>query len=113
MTSVCAVLCSGTAFDAQKQFLANVQDAISSPVDLPSGISHNQDVLQYARFDVNFSFGTRLYMAPSGMLLRIGHVEGYKNNIVITTAARSHGHDKAVEQLQDAQVEWSLRGLAC
>ena len=27
------ILGSGTAFDAQKQFLANVEDAINSPVD--------------------------------------------------------------------------------
>ena len=43
------ILGAGTAFDAQKQFLANVEDAISSPVDLPSAISRYQDVLQYAR----------------------------------------------------------------
>ena len=28
------ILGTGTAFDAQKQFLANVEDAINSPVDL-------------------------------------------------------------------------------
>ena len=30
------ILGTGTAFDAQKQFLANIEDAINSPVDLPS-----------------------------------------------------------------------------
>ena len=59
------ILGAGTAFDAQKQFLANVEDAISSPVDLPSAIRLYQDVLQYARSEVNFSFGTGLYMSPS------------------------------------------------
>ena len=85
------ILGAGTAFDAQKQFLANVEDAISSPVDLPSAINLYQDVLQYARSEVNFSFGTGLYMAPGDMLLRVGDVAGYNNLIVIATDEQSLG----------------------
>ena len=85
------ILGAGTAFDAQKQFQANVEDAISSSVDLPSAIGRYQDALQYARFVVNFSFGTGLYMAPSKMLLRVGKVTGYNNEIVIATDAQSLG----------------------
>ena len=40
------ILGTGTAFDAQKQFLANVEDAINSPVDLPSQISRYQNTLK-------------------------------------------------------------------
>ena len=81
------VIGEGTAFDAQKQFLADIEDAISSPVDLPSAIKRYQDVLRYAGSQVDFVFGIGLYMAPSDMLLRIGQVEGYNNEIVI---AKSH-----------------------
>ena len=85
------ILGSGTAFDAQKQFLADIEDAIASPVDLPSAISRYQNVLQYARSEVNFSFGTGLYMAPSNMLLRVGNVAGYNNLIIIATDTQSLG----------------------
>ena len=87
------ILGTGTAFDAQKQFLANLEDAISSPVDLSSAISLYQDVLQYAGSEVNYAFGIGLYMAPSDMLLRIGRVAvaGYNNEIVITTESRTLG----------------------
>ncbi len=85
------ILGTGTAFDVQKQFLANIEDAISSPVDLPSAISRYQDVLQYARSEVNFSFGVSLYMAPSNMLLRVGNVAGYDNLIIVATGAQSLG----------------------
>ena len=85
------ILGAGTAFDVQKQFLANVEDAISSPVDLPSAISRYQDVLQYARTEVNYSFGAGLYMAPSDMLLRVGNVAGFNNLIVIATEAQILG----------------------
>ena len=59
------------AFDAQKNFLANLEDAISSPVGLPSAIKRYQDVLHYAGSTVNVVFGIGLYMAPSGLLPRI------------------------------------------
>ena len=65
------ILGTGTAFDVQKQFLENVEDAILSPVDLPSAISRYQDVLKYAGSEVNYVFGIGLYMAPGDMLLRI------------------------------------------
>ncbi|KAI0218561.1 hypothetical protein LSAT2_029756, partial [Lamellibrachia satsuma] len=42
------ILGTCTAFGTQKQFLANIEDAISSPVDLPSAVKRYQDVLQYA-----------------------------------------------------------------
>ena len=64
-----AILGTGTSFDAQKQFLANVEDAISSP-----------------------AFGTGLYMAPSDMRLHIGTaIAGYNNQIIIAPAGQPLG----------------------
>ena len=48
------ILGTGTAFDAQKQFLANIEDAINSPVDLPSQTARYQNTLKYARSKVDF-----------------------------------------------------------
>ena len=50
------ILGSGTSSDAQKQFLANVEDAISSPVDIPSAIEWYQSVLQNASSKVDYTF---------------------------------------------------------
>ena len=77
------ILGTGTAFDAQKQFLANIEDAINSPVDLPSQIARYQSTLKYARSKVDFVCGTGLYMSPSNMELRIGTIQDYNNKIVI------------------------------
>lgn len=90
------ILGSGTAFDAQKQFLANLEDAIASPVDLPSAIKRYQDVLQYAGSKVDFVFGIGLYMAPSDMLLRIGNVAGYNNEIVVATDNQKLGVNSGI-----------------
>ena len=40
------ILGTGTAFDAQKQFLVVVEDAIASPVDLPTAIERYQKVYE-------------------------------------------------------------------
>ena len=85
------ILGSGTAFDAQKQFLANVKDAINSPVDLPSQIARYQNTLKYARSKVDFVFGIGLYMSPSNMELRIGTIQDYNNEIIVATDAQGLG----------------------
>ena len=79
------ILGVGSAFDAQKQFLANTKDAIQSPVDLPSQITRYQNALKYARTKVDYVFGFGLYMAPSNMELRIGTIQGYNNKIILST----------------------------
>lgn len=85
------ILTIGTGFDAQKQFLSNVQDAINSPVDLPNQISRYQDVLKYARSKLDFIYGLGLYMSPSDMTLQIGTIVGYNNKIIIATDEQTLG----------------------
>lgn len=85
------VLGTGTSFDAQKQFLADVEDAISSPVDIPSAIDRYQSVLQNASSQVDYCFGAGLYMAPSDMRLRVGKIAGYNNKIVIAPVGQPLG----------------------
>ena len=86
-----AILGVGTSFDAQKQFQANLEDAISSPTDLPSAIERYQSVLQYASSKVNYAFGVGLYMAPSDMRLHIGTIAGYNNKVVIAPSGQPLG----------------------
>ena len=79
------ILGIGSAFDAQKQFLANVENGIQRSIDLPSQITRYQNTLKYARSKVDYVFGLGLYMAPSNMELRIGTIEGYNNKIILST----------------------------
>ena len=77
------VVKSGTRFDAQKQFLANLEDAINSPVDLPGSIARYQSTLKYARSKVDYAVGYGLYMLPSDLQLLVGTRANYNNEIVI------------------------------
>ena len=68
------ILKTGTGFDAQKQCLADIEDAIASPVDIPSSISRYQKTLQYASTPLDIVFGIGLYLSPSDMALHPGNI---------------------------------------
>ena len=86
------ILKTGTGFDAQKQFLANIEDAIASPVDIPSSIARYQKTLQYASTPLDFVFGIGLYLLPSDMALHPGNMQGYNNEIQIAGSDAAIGH---------------------
>ena len=98
-----SILGIGKAFDAQKQFLANVEDVINSEVDLPSSIERYQLVLQYARSKVDFVVGSGSYMMPSDMDLYIGTINGYNNLITIATDDLQLGHNDTINEEQQIQ----------
>ena len=91
------ILKAGTGFDAQKQFLANVEDAIASPVDIPSSLARYQKTLQYASTPLDFVFGLGLYLAPSDMTLHPGNVQGY-NEIVIVGSEAAIVHNLGINE---------------
>ena len=98
-----SILGTGKAFDAQKQFLANVEDVINSEVDLPSSIERYQSTLQYARSKVDFVVGLGLYMIPSDMDLYIGTINGYNNLITIASDDLQLGHNDTINEEQQIQ----------
>ena len=51
------ILKTGAGFDGQKQFLADIEDAIASPVDIPSSIARYQKTLQYASTPLDSCLG--------------------------------------------------------
>ena len=92
------------AFDTQKQFLANVEDAINSAVDLPDSIDRYQKTLQYARSKLNFVVGHGLYMLPSNMEVQIGTLNGYNNLIQIATDDMPLGYNSEVNVESPSEI---------
>ena len=85
------ILGTGAAVYARKHFLVLVENVIKSPVDIPSAIMRYQEAMQHARSKAGFSFGEGLYLAPGDMLLRVGKIAGYNNEIIIATSAQHLG----------------------
>jgi len=87
------ILGSGTAFTAQKRFLANISAAIEQAEE--TSVTKYQSVLQYARGKLDFVVGEQLYMCPSDMTLTLlsAHISGYNNEILVATKDMSPGQN--------------------
>ena len=94
------ILKTGTGFDAQKQLLANLEDAIALPADIPSGIASYQKMLQYASTPLDYVCGVRLYRMPSDMALYPGNVQGYNNLIQIVGSDVVIGHNLGINEVE-------------
>ena len=88
------ILGSGTAFTAQKRFLANISAAIEQAEE--TSVTKYQSVLQYACGKLDFVIGEQLYMCPSDMTLTAlsAHISGYNNEILVATQAMSPGQNR-------------------
>ena len=108
------ILKSGTGCDAQKQFLANIEDAIASPVDIPSSIARYQKTLQYASTPLDFVFGIGLYLSPSDMALHPGNVQGYNNEIQIAGSDAAIGNNPGINEVESinptSEVDKAFQG---
>jgi len=87
------ILGSGTAFTAQKAFLANTSAAIQQAGE--TSVTKYQSVLQYARGKLDFVIGEQLYMCPSDMTLTLlsAHISGYNNEILVATKDMAPGQN--------------------
>ena len=109
-----SILGTGADFRAQTQFKTNVETSITAPVDLEAAIIRYEDVVQNASSELNFSFGEGLVMAPGDLLLRIGKIVGYNNNIIIATSAQHLGLNKGLNKdaaPRDAANDTGEKGL--
>ena len=78
--------------------MANVEDAVASPIDIPSSIARYQKTLQYASSPLDMVFGIGLYLSPSDMELQPGNVKGYNNEVVIAGSDAVIGHNPGINE---------------
>ena len=94
------ILKTGTGFDAQKQFLADIKAAIAPPVDIPSSTCRHEKTLQYASTSLDFVFGIGLCLTPSDMALHPGNIQGYNNEIQIAGSDAAIGHNPGINKVE-------------
>ena len=99
------ILKTGTEFGAQKEFLADIEDAIASPVDIPRSISRYQKTLQYASTPLDFVFGIGIYLSPSDMGLHPDNIQGYNKEIQIAGSDAAIGHNPGINEAEPIASE--------
>ena len=98
------ILKAGTGFDAKKQFLALIEDAIALPVDILTSISRYQKVLQDASSPLNCVYGRGLNFSPSNIMLAIGNALGYYNLIQVAISDTHFGHNPGINKSESLQT---------
>ena len=77
----------GTSLDAQAQFKVLLEDSINQErnLSLPEAIKRYEDAITDTKCRLNFAVAPDLYMIPANMVLKMGTVAGYNNNITVAT----------------------------
>ena len=73
----------GTQLDAQKQFLKLLEDSIQQHADIPTSIARYQKAISETHVRLDYVIAPGLYIISSNMILEIGKIEHYNNNILI------------------------------
>ena len=88
----------GTSLDAQAQFLVLLDDCINQAnnLSLPDMIKRYEDSITATKKRLDYAIGPDLYMIPSDMILNVGTVEGYNNNVTVATRNMKFGVNPTV-----------------
>lgn len=90
---------SGTSPDAQKQFIKNLYDSIYADLAIPDSIERYQNAVNNSHVKLDFAIGSGLYMIPSDLVMKIGSLDNYNNNILIATDNMAFGVNNINNQL--------------
>ena len=82
---------TGPSFDAQKQFIALLEDSIRGTNSIPDSINRYQNAITKSGVRLDYAIGPNLYLIPSDMIMKMGSVVNYNNNIKIASDDLSFG----------------------
>ena len=81
----------GTELDAQKEFKKLVFDSYHQHVDIPTSIERYQKAIADTHVRLDYVVATGLYIISSDMILKVGNIDNYNNNILIATKTMKPG----------------------
>jgi len=84
----------GTELDAQKQFVKLLEDSINQHADIPTSIARYQKALTDTHTRLDYVIAPGLYIIGSDMVLKMGMIENYNNNILIASPSMKVGKNE-------------------
>ena len=85
------IIGTGTALDAQKQFLVIMENTINQMHSLPDMIKRYEDAITQTHARLNFALSPDLYLLPGNLVFDTGTIVGYNNNIRTATPDMKFG----------------------
>ena len=87
------------SLETQQYFTDLLEQNIKSMFSIPESIAKYQDAISNTNSRIDYVVAQGLYMIPSDLVLKVGTVVGYNNNIVVASANMKLGHNDQVNQV--------------
>ena len=88
---------SASAVDAQEVFKSTFKALIDEDYSISNDIKRYQDMLEHVLSKVEISVGTRIYILPSNLNLKIGSTKGYNKILISSTKMKIIEINKNIE----------------
>lgn len=109
-----------TSLETQQNFVDLLEASIRSLFSIPDSIEQYQNAISRTNSKIDYTIGTGLYMIPSTMVLNVGSVKAYNNNIATESDAKhsklqviqSHSTDAGLSQNEAMQPMYMAFGVS-
>ena len=88
------------SFETQQYFVDLLEQNIKSMFSIPESIDKYQDAITKTNSRIDYVVAVGLYMIPSDLVLKVGKLVGYNNNIVVATSEMKIGQNEQVNTIQ-------------
>ena len=95
--------------ETQQYFIDLLEENIKSMFSIPESITQYQDAISKTNVKIDYVISQGLYMIPSDLILKIGTLVGYNNNIVVATKNMKIGRNDMVNNNQTAAVQIPIK----
>jgi len=97
-----------TSLETQQYFVDLLEENIKSMFSIPESIAKYQDAITMTNSRIDYVVAIGLYMIPSDIVLKVGVLVGYNNNIVITSDSMKIGQNEHINQIQIPSIPNSM-----
>ena len=93
------------SLETQQYFTDLLEQNIKSMYSIPERIAKYQDAISKTHCRIDYVVAPNLYMIPSDLVLKVGTVTGYNNNIVVASSNMKLGHNEQVNHVYMHSVQ--------
>ena len=93
------------SLETQQYFIDLLEQNIKSIFSIPESIDKYQNAISKTNSRIDYVIAVGLYMIPSDLVLKVGTLVGYNNNIMVATAGMKIGKNEQVNAIQVPAIE--------
>ena len=94
-----------TSPETQQTFVDLLEQDIKSLFSIPESIARYENAITNTNVKIDYVIDIGLYMIPSDLVLNVGHVTKYNNNILIADESLKIGYNETVNSMAKANAQ--------